>query len=244
MTNICFVQNPFLSLFYCIILSVCFCTLTSTPRISTGPRVGVASYKIKSARQTWLESNNIFKDVLNTDIDNHADTHCFGKNFRPLNWSDLMCSVSPFLSEYTTTYNVEICMAATAWKNHTGQVYILLFGQGLWFGDRMDRSRINPNQCRSYGISPCNDPTYPHRLLGFQTNTLNTPLFMEGKIETMYTRCPSLEEIQPCKYIYLSDQKIWDPSNVNFKIISMEEESRHSIAPQQIFDITMSSISL
>ena len=217
-------------MFYCIILSVRVRTLISTPRISTGPRVGVASSQTTSARQTWLESNNIFKDALNNEIDNHADTDCFGKNFRPLSWSNLMCSVYPFLSEYTTTDNVEICTAATAWTSHTGQVYILVFGQGLWFGDRMDRSLINPNQCRSYGISLCDDPTDPHRTLGFQTNTLNIPLFMEGTIATMSTRCPSLEELESCQYIYLSDQEIWHPSNVNFKIMLMEEEVRHSIA--------------
>ena len=78
--------------------------------------------KITSACQIWLEINNIFKDALNTEIDNHVDTHYFGNNFRPLSWYDLMCSVSPFLSEYTTTDNVEICTAATAWTSHTGQV--------------------------------------------------------------------------------------------------------------------------
>ena len=90
MTNICFVYNPFLSLLYCIILSVRFFMLTSTPRISTGPRVGMASYQITSDRKTWVESINILKDAFNTKIDNHADTHCFRNNFRPLSWSDLM----------------------------------------------------------------------------------------------------------------------------------------------------------
>ena len=239
MTNIVFLQNYFLSLFYCIKLSVRVCTLTSTPQISNGPQVGMDLSQITSARQTWRQSNKIFKDVLNTEIDNHADTHCFGNSSRPLSWSNLMCSVSPFLSKYTTTNNVEICTAATAWTSHTGKLYILVFGQGLWFGDRMDISLIKPNQCRSYGISLCNYPTDPHMPLGFQTNTLNIPLFMEGKIATMYKRCPSLEELQPCQYIYLSDQEIWYPLNVNFKIMSMEEESRHSIASCSIFNITI-----
>ena len=173
MINIFFVQNTFLSLFYYIILSVCVFTLTSTCWISTGPRVGVASSQTKIAWQTWLESNNIFKDALNTEIDNHADTHCFGNNFRPLSWSNLMCSVFPPFSKYTTTYNVEICTAATAWTSHTGQEYILVFGQELWFGVRMYRSLINPNQCRSYGISLCDNPTYTHKPLGFQTHTVS-----------------------------------------------------------------------
>ena len=108
MINICFISNPFLSLFYCIILLVRVCTLTSTPQITTGTRVGVASSKITSARQTWLEINNIFKDALNTKIDKHADAHSFGKHFIPLSWFDLICSVSPFLSEYTNMDNVQI----------------------------------------------------------------------------------------------------------------------------------------
>ena len=110
----------FLSLFYCIILSVRVCTLTSAPWISTDPQVGVASSQNTIARQTWLKINNIFKYALNTDIDNHADTHYFGNNFRPLSWSDLLCSVCPFLYEYTATDNVEIFTAATAWTSHTG----------------------------------------------------------------------------------------------------------------------------
>ena len=66
---------------------------------------------------------------------------------------------------------------------------------------------------------------------------------MEGTIAKISTRCPSLEEIESCQYIYLSDQESWDPPNVNFKIMSMEEESRQSISPRSIFNITISSIS-
>ena len=66
---------------------------------------------------------------------------------------------------------------------------------------------------------------------------------MEGTIAKISTRCPSLEELESCQYIYLSDQESWDPSNVNFKSMSMEEELRHSISSRSIFDITMSSIS-
>ena len=52
-----------------------------------------------------------------------------------------------------------------------------------------------------------------------------------------------MEELESCKYIYLSDQEIWDTLNVNFKIMLMEEQSRNSIASRSIFDITISSIS-
>ena len=65
---------------------------------------------------------------------------------------------------------------------------------------------------------------------------------IHGRYKTISTRCPSLKERKSCQYIYLSDQEIWDTSNVNFKIVSMEEESRHSISSRLIFNITMSSL--
>ena len=98
-----------------------------------------------------------------------------------------MCSVSPFLSEYTTTDNVEMCTVATAWTSHTGQLYIFVFEHGLWFGDSKNRSLINPNKFRSYCISLCDNPTDPHRPLGFQMNILNIPSFMDVTIATMPT---------------------------------------------------------
>ena len=67
---------------------------------------------------------------------------------------------------------------------------------------------------------------------------------MESTIATMSKRFPSQEELESCQYIYLSDKEIWYPSNVNFKIMLMGRDSRHSLACRLIFDITMSRLSL
>jgi hypothetical protein len=38
---------------------------------------------------------NTYKDfVSSTEIDNHADTHCFGKNITPIYWNNFTCDVS------------------------------------------------------------------------------------------------------------------------------------------------------
>jgi hypothetical protein len=34
-----------------------------------------------------------------TEIDNHADTICFGQNFRPISLTSAVATVSPFLAE-------------------------------------------------------------------------------------------------------------------------------------------------
>ena len=156
-------------------------------------------------------------DVLATDIDNHADTHCFGKNFVPFSWTDLVCSVSPFLSEYTAVEDIRICSGATAYTTNDGETVVLIFGQGLWFGDRMDRSLINPNQCRAYGVGVCDDPTDPYRQLGFYHDDEFFPMQMNGSIAVMNTRRPTRQELDECRKFYFSDPDFWDPSNVTYR---------------------------
>ena len=127
-------------------------------------------YKIQtSSRHTIGGARNrktdtdIYWNACATEIDNHADTHCFGRNFRPLAWTGEECSVAPFLPEYSEQENITIFTGATAHTLDTGEVIILVFGQGLWFGNRMEKSLINPNQCSAFGIPVCDDPTDPHR---------------------------------------------------------------------------------
>ena len=81
-----------------------------------------------------------------TEMDNHADTHCFGANFRPISFTLEECTVSPFLPEYVEQINVPICTGVTDLTLDSGEVVILEFGQDLWFGNIMEKSLINPNQ--------------------------------------------------------------------------------------------------
>jgi hypothetical protein len=50
------------------------------------------------------------------------------------------------LAEYESQDGVQICSGATAYTSDEGETIILIFGQGLWFGDRMNKLLINPNQ--------------------------------------------------------------------------------------------------
>ena len=103
--------------------------------------------------------DNMCFDPLPTEIDNHADTICFGRNFRPIYFTSEVCQVSRFLPEYENQQDIQICTAATSVDLDDGDTVILQFGQGLWFGDSLDKSLLNPNQCRAFGIRLCDDPT-------------------------------------------------------------------------------------
>ena len=189
-------------------------------------------FQIKSTKRrsiNKMERHNegeIFWGACNTDIDNHADTHCFGQNFRPIFWTSQECTVSPFLAEYSEQVNIPICTAATSYTLSTGEVILLIFGQGLWFGNRMEKSLINPNQCRAFDVPICDDPTDPHRTLGISANeTTFIPMHMEGSTCTFISRYPTDDEIQNCRRIELSDEFKWDPSKQIFQISSMQEEN-------------------
>ena len=156
-----------------------------------------------------------------TEIDNHADTICFGSNFRPIYYTASVATVSPFLSEYESQMDVPIVTAATAYETGEGETIILVFGQGLWFGDKMERSLINPNQCRAFGIRICDDPTDPHRKLGIELNdNYFVPMQMDGTTCGFTTRCPSNEELDSCRTFVCSDEQTWDPNADNFPCIS------------------------
>ncbi len=134
-------------------------------------------------------------------------------NFRPIYFTQKECSVSPFLSEYKEQSNVRICTGATAYTKENGEVVILIFGQGLWFGNRMDRSLINPYQCRAYGIGLCDDPTDPNgRTLGIESEDENIPLTMKGTTCGLMSRYPTDIEMEERKHMVLSHEENWDPS--------------------------------
>ena len=76
----------------------------------------------------------------------------------------------PLLPEYLEQMNVPICTGVTDLTLDSGEVVILEFGQGLWFGNMMEKSLINTNQCQNFGIQICDDPTNPYRKLGVEVS--------------------------------------------------------------------------
>lgn len=176
---------------------------------------------------------------LPTESDNHADTHCFGANFRPINWANYTCTVTPFLEELNSADEIPVCQAATAWDSPEGITFILVFGQGLYFGERMRAySLINPNQCRAYGVQLCDDPTDPHRQLGIYdpVSEISVPMQMNGSFASLLTRLPSevelLEAQSSNRMIYLSDPDSWNPHTFQFRTSISAVAIDHDILPR------------
>jgi hypothetical protein len=136
--------------------------------------------------------------IARSEIDNHADTCCFGSNFTPLCFTGQACDISPFAGEHNSMTNVKVCGVATAWDDPlTGHASILEFHQGLWFGLKLPNSLINPNQCRLFGVSLCDNPVDPHRKLEMHDTETGTtiPLSMHGSICNFSSHVPTKLEL-------------------------------------------------
>ena len=155
-----------------------------------------------------------FEKMLPTEIDNHANKHCFGKNFIVLEYTRQKCSVLSFLAEHDETTNVDIATGATAVDLEGGSTVIL----GLWFGERMDKSLINPNQSQHFGVSLCDDRMDPHQPLAIRKERYSIPMSMFNSSCGFESRRPTLEELENSPRITLSDTHHWDPEMVSFQI--------------------------
>ena len=83
------------------------------------------------------------------DLDSHADTTVLGSSFKVLEDKLTTCTVAPFLTIYAPTKDIPIVTGGTAYTNpETGTPYILVVNQSLYFGEDLQHSLLNPNQCR------------------------------------------------------------------------------------------------
>ena len=120
--------------------------------------------------------------------------------------------MSPFFPAYAEQVNIRICNGITAYTLYSMEVVILEFGKGLWFGNRMDKSLINPNQFRRFGIQICDDPNGPHRKLEIEVpEDLFVPMEMKESTCGLITHPPNEDELRECQHIIISYEFYWDP---------------------------------
>ena len=89
--------------------------------------------------------------------------------------------MSPFLPKCVEQMNVPICIGVYYLTLDSGEVVIIEFVKGFWFGNKIEKSLIKPNQCQFFWIQICNEPTNPHRKLGIESSeVLFISMTMEG----------------------------------------------------------------
>ena len=93
------------------------------------------------------------------ECDTNADTCCLGRNFTILEYTRRTADVYAYDKSIKPIENVPIVSGATAWDDPTtGETYILVINEALYYGTKLDHSLINPNQIRAYGIGFWDNP--------------------------------------------------------------------------------------
>lgn len=164
--------------------------------------------------------------MARNECDSNADTCCLGKNFVVLAYSTRTADVFPYDKSYRPLENVPIVLGATAFDDpRTGQTYILIINEGLYYGNKLDHSLSNPNQLRSYGIPFWDNPFDKDKGLHIEaSDELTINLSVRGTKIYFESRSPSQRELQSCPHITLTSPREWNPHDVVLSKVSTDKE--------------------
>ena len=157
------------------------------------------------------------------EMDSNADTCCAGNNFTVLSLTRRTADVYPYNSSYSPVCNVPIATAATAYDDpDTGQTFILVLHECLYYGNKLDHSLINPNQLR-FGGTPVWDNPYDssHDTSIECSDGLTIPLKFDGVKGIFQSRSPTTQELNDCVHVHLTSDREWNPHNVSLNVQSL-----------------------
>ena len=131
--------------------------------------------------------------MAKNECDSNADTCCLGKNFVILNYTRCTADVHAYDKSIQPIENVPIVCGATAYDDpKTGRTYILIINEGLYYGDKLDHTLINPNQVRDFGIPLWDNPYDKDKSLKVEINDeLTIPLHTKGTKIYFNSRSPT-----------------------------------------------------
>ena len=168
---------------------------------------------------------------MRCECDSHADTVVAGSNMKFLDVLDNntpTVDVEPFAATYDKMKNIPIGTCATAYDcPDTGKTFLLLFGQALYFGNKVNTTLLCPNQMRAAGNvvedTPCQyDDKSSHSITFIDQDDdelrLNIPMNLDGVISNFITRLPTDEEIkdETLSYFWATSEEEWNPYDTRF----------------------------
>ena len=131
--------------------------------------------------------------------------------------------VNAYSNDYKPKSGIPIATCATVWNNpDTGEDFMLVVNEALYFGDQLDCSLWNPNQLRAQGLVVNDVPRQfqrdsTHSII-IPSQQLEIPLHLSGIISGFESRKPSLAEWEDSSIqkIELTSMEAWKPASVTF----------------------------
>ena len=173
---------------------------------------------VKAAALRDYKHQTVPGTISTNDMDTMADTCCAGKNWTPIYFTGVTVEVSPFTDTYQAIKDIPVATCATKVTSESGQVYLIVAHELLFFGASLKRSLLNPNQMRMAGIRVVDDPTVQDGF-GIHTDGLFIPFDTKGTAVYFTSEAPSQEEIESLAipHIVVTKDEPWDPQTVQLR---------------------------
>ena len=151
--------------------------------------------------------------IATNESDTNADTCCLGKNFLVQSYTNRTVDVYSYNTSTAPITDVPIVTGVTAWDcPSTGNAYILVFNESLYYGNKLDHTLINPNQVRHHGNKYWDNPyDRRHDLCIDIDRGPVIPLTLCGTKVSFDSRVPTKQELDTCEHIELTSSIPWDP---------------------------------
>jgi hypothetical protein len=147
------------------------------------------------------------------ELDLHADTGVGGSNTVLIDDTGFRVQVNEFSLEHEPMKDIPIGSVASAYKcEDTGQTYILLWHQFLYFGDRIPVMLLNGNQMQANGHTVEDIPKQFDESSGHSITTscgLTIPLKLKGVLSYIPMRKLMHKELKPyhCEWIKMTSDE-------------------------------------
>jgi hypothetical protein len=86
----------------------------------------------------------------------------------------------------------------------SGETYISIINEGLYFGDKLERSLLNPNQLQYSGVVVNDNPFDKAVPLSISTTKIDILLQISGTNIFLETTTPTQRELDTCTHIHLT----------------------------------------
>ncbi len=142
-----------------------------------------------------------------------------------LEYTQQVVNVSGFSPEQEELSNIPIVTAATALDDpKRGITLILILGQAVYLGDKVNTTLLCPNQLCYHGLIVDDVPMHLLHQTPPSTHSIYSPvedvtipLSLKGCISYFETRTPTPDEIHTCKWVSFTDEFFWDPHSEQFQ---------------------------
>jgi len=179
------------------------------------------------------------------ELDSHVDTSVIGNNCCIISYTDKTYQVAPYHPDYNSMQDVPIVQAGIAYDDpETGETLILIINQGLYFGESLPVSLLNPNQMRFNGVEVddipkhlARDPAKATHSIYYPEHDICIPLSMCGVISSLPVRKPTVQEIKNCRWINLTSEADWDPHSDDFAENERRAQENENIAHDDVQNI-------